>query len=651
MSALDFNGDRIELGDWAPILNSLAINKHLHSVVIKSSYQPGLGEPEKSRIHSRKKIPAFRSKDMTFRLCKAIGDCLSVSPCLQTLRLHGLPLRERDLIALTKGLANSSSLEKLSLAYCPIADEGLQTICQSVKYSTSIKTVDFTGCNLTWRGAEHMASIIKHQATRRRGDVWAESLRYRKPNLEGMGGIRRITLNCNTLIGDRGAHALAQELAEDLWVKAVDLQKCGISSEGAQALLEALSTNRSLSVLDLRRNPLVDNNLVKSIIEKVLMNTGDSEYSWIKPPTHKDSQKSRGLKGASGNSVYRLGARGAACGGGRSSRSLRQHTRSAGAIPWRSARRAAGRRALAKDAADHSFQEPGSVKIMLEMESESEESGPQTPSAPSPRESITLRQYKRLQVELEEYRLRLTEERTARVRADVRLAEMQLEVSRLRSEKASLLEALQSQAEVSALDDEAVLESIETAFHKFHAFLDLLKDAGLGQLAYMAGLDQAHLQAPGRPQFSSTLEPNGGRDGNFMVRGELTTPSANQPDSSIGGEATSNQDFPPETAAQDVVVRPLGSMSGSDQQAKVSEENLADEWTGLRYSPPLEPLAQSGSIAGEGNGYGDNGTCGDSPSVRAGSGEFGGVRSGPESDPLAQIQSLSSLDSGSNLEF
>lgn len=34
-----------------------------------------------------------------------------------------------------------------------------------------------------------------------------------------MGGLRRITLNCNILIGDRGAAALAQELQDDLWVK------------------------------------------------------------------------------------------------------------------------------------------------------------------------------------------------------------------------------------------------------------------------------------------------------------------------------------------------------------------------------------------------------------------------------------------------
>ncbi|KAG9337206.1 hypothetical protein JZ751_029686 [Albula glossodonta] len=216
---LDFNGDRIRLADWAPILKTLSINKQLHHVAIRSCYQSTLGETEKSRLPSWKKIPAFRSKDMTFRLCKAVRDCLNISPSLRTLQLNGLPLRERDLIALTKGIGKSATLENLSLANCPIGDEGLQTICQSVKYSTIIKTVDFSGCNLTWQGAEHLANIIKHQATRRRSDVWAESLRYRKPDLEHMGGIRRITLNCNTLIGDRGAAAIAQELTEDLWVK------------------------------------------------------------------------------------------------------------------------------------------------------------------------------------------------------------------------------------------------------------------------------------------------------------------------------------------------------------------------------------------------------------------------------------------------
>lgn len=49
-----------------------------------------------------KKIRAIRSKEMTFKLCKALRECLTISPKLKTLHLNGLPLRERDLIALSK---------------------------------------------------------------------------------------------------------------------------------------------------------------------------------------------------------------------------------------------------------------------------------------------------------------------------------------------------------------------------------------------------------------------------------------------------------------------------------------------------------------------------------------------------------------------
>lgn len=38
---------------------------------------------------------------------------------------------------------------------------------------------------------------------------------------------------------------------------AVDLQKCGLSNEGAHRLLEALKTNSTLHVLDIRNNTLV----------------------------------------------------------------------------------------------------------------------------------------------------------------------------------------------------------------------------------------------------------------------------------------------------------------------------------------------------------------------------------------------------------
>lgn len=40
-------------------------------------------------------------------------------------------------------------------------------------------------------------------------------------------------------------------------ILALDLQQCGISSEGARSLLDALQTNTTLVVLDIRKNPLI----------------------------------------------------------------------------------------------------------------------------------------------------------------------------------------------------------------------------------------------------------------------------------------------------------------------------------------------------------------------------------------------------------
>lgn len=54
---------------------------------------------------------------------------------------------------------------------------------------------------------------------RRHSTAWVETLRYRRAEFEAMNGLRRVTLNDNILIGDKGVTALGRELTEDLWVK------------------------------------------------------------------------------------------------------------------------------------------------------------------------------------------------------------------------------------------------------------------------------------------------------------------------------------------------------------------------------------------------------------------------------------------------
>uniref|UniRef100_A0A673UQL8 Centrosomal protein of 78 kDa n=1 Tax=Suricata suricatta TaxID=37032 RepID=A0A673UQL8_SURSU len=448
---LDFNADRLRVVDWAPLLSTLKINKDLPLVSIKSFFQPWLGETVSDRNKvCRSRVPAIRSKDVTFQLCKALKCCLSISSALKNLELNGLTLRERDLTILTKGLNKSAALVHLSLANCPIGDGGLEIICQGIKNSIALKTVNLTGCNLTWRGADHMAKILKYQTMRRHEETWAESLRYRRPDLDCMAGLRRITLNCNTLIGDIGASAFAESLSDDLWLRALDLQQCGLTNEGAKALLTALETNRTLVILDIRKNPLVDHSVMKAVIKKVLQNgrSAKSEYQWITSPSVKEPfkaarQKKRTIilgSGRKGKATIRI-------------------------VIWR--HRGLGTKKPVSNGRKHSL---GKEYYAPE------------PLPPGVSGFLPWR----------------TAERAKR--------SLERENARLRNINYSLSEALHAQTVTSVmLDDEGVLRSIENSFQKFHAFLDLLKDAGLGQLATMAGIDQSDFHLLGHPQMNSTM--------------------------------------------------------------------------------------------------------------------------------------------------
>ncbi|XP_063278933.1 centrosomal protein of 78 kDa isoform X2 [Prinia subflava] len=532
---IDLIVDHIRATDWAPLLNALRHNKTLTSIGIRSLHQLGLEDSgvERYKTSFRRRTPAILSKDLTGQLCKAVKGCLSISDVLKNLELQGLLLKEGDLALLTKGLATASSLESISLAHCPIGDGGLETICQSIKNTATIRFVNFTACSLTWRGAEHIANVVKYQAMRRHGEAWAKSLRYRRPDLEYMTGLRRITLNCNMLVGDRGASAFADCLGEDLWLKALDLQQCGISNEGARSLLDALQTNTTLVVLDIRKNPLIDHVLMKNIIERVLKNgnSDDSEFKWLMSPSSKDALKTKPKKrtivlgsGRKGKATIRIGMSSKkSVSPGKKNTAVRESYSpkplppgTKGFLPWRTAERAKRCRGGAVDCAGElpvKIQTGVPVKVTLESASTSEtedtedlEGVVQQPDLAKSSDKTDVSQYQQLELELEECMEKLKEEQKARIKAEERLLELEIENARLRSLNISLSEVLHAQSVTNMiLEDEGVLGSIENSFQKFHAFLDLLKDAGLGQLAVLAGIDQSDFGILGQSQINSTL--------------------------------------------------------------------------------------------------------------------------------------------------
>ncbi|KAM3188255.1 hypothetical protein ACTXT7_000654 [Hymenolepis weldensis] len=142
-----------------------------------------------------------------------------------------------------------------------------------------------------------------YNVLQRQGEVWKDSLRYQTPNLDAMGALRRLTLNNNNRIGNHGSKLLCEVLRDDHWIKAIDLQNCGLGDTAGQAWLDLLKGseisekipksekgesrehygNRTLGIVDLRNNKNLDRNLLRAVTERVLKNAYGKqiEFTWL----------------------------------------------------------------------------------------------------------------------------------------------------------------------------------------------------------------------------------------------------------------------------------------------------------------------------------------------------------------------------------
>ena len=282
---LNLNVDKLKSADWEPLLNTMRVNKNLKLIQFHSNYVAQNENDPKSAIgYSKlKKPPSIRNKDRTNKLCRSLKECLSISHYLSKLELYNIPLSVKDCAQIAKGLRVNKSIKILSLDRCLIGDEGLSVICKDIQSSSNLNRVNFSSCNLTHEGASMLASLIKVQALKRHNEAWKDSLRYGRPDLDSMFGIRRITINSNQMIGDKGVQYLADAFKSDLWLKALDLQDCGITTQGAKYLLDGLKFNAMMHVLDVRLNVNIDRDTLQKIMEQVMINSSgnNTDYEWM----------------------------------------------------------------------------------------------------------------------------------------------------------------------------------------------------------------------------------------------------------------------------------------------------------------------------------------------------------------------------------
>ncbi|XP_014251160.1 protein Cep78 homolog isoform X2 [Cimex lectularius] len=285
---LSFNGDRIKYEDWIPLTKAIAGDKFLHYIGIRSHLSSGSVMLDK--INCEKKVkeftkgPVIFTKFMLINLMNALSECLSQSKALMCLQLQMLPLHGEPIQILNGALEVTKSLQHLSLPSCKIGDEYCEILCRAIRNTASLVSLDLSNNNLSEKGAASIAELLKVQEIARYGECWKHSLRYREVPNELIPGLRRVTINNNPDIGDKGLRCIIDVLFDDYWIKAIDMQNCGITDRGCTLIQKLLEIDSEIVIFDVRRNPIIDTSIIANIVETLALNSSEEDkgkYGWL----------------------------------------------------------------------------------------------------------------------------------------------------------------------------------------------------------------------------------------------------------------------------------------------------------------------------------------------------------------------------------
>lgn len=211
------------------------------------------------------------------QLVDALENVLSKNGMLESLVIEGLPLTGHYLSTFVKGLAHNAAVEDLNFSRSKIGDNGCIALCSTMKHMMSIKNVNFSSCNLSVKGADAIADLVKFQKIQRFSEAWAQSLRYREVDPESYSGVRKIALNDNPQIGDKGLEAIVEVLQEDVWLKVIEMRNCGLTDDSAQNIIKCLNVNKTILNFYIAQNPEISEHLYRHII--VNLGTSESDNS------------------------------------------------------------------------------------------------------------------------------------------------------------------------------------------------------------------------------------------------------------------------------------------------------------------------------------------------------------------------------------
>ncbi|XP_029172397.1 protein Cep78 homolog [Nylanderia fulva] len=285
--SLDFTTDRVKMDDWGPILNSLSLDRSLKSISIHSRYQyrkPLEEVNSEDKARAMGKAPVVLTRYLLEWMSQSVGQCVRNSPSLTHLELEGIPFPPDCVAVLCVGLSGTGTLHHLSLRRCLIGDTGCELICRTVADIRSVRSLNLSHCDLTSNSGGALASALSRQKLALYHDTWKQSLRYREPNFEAMPGLRRLTLNDNPHLGNCAVREMIEAIRDSLWMKALDLQHCGLTDQIGDDLLNLLEQNNTLAVLDVRKNANLNDELATEVMRRLGENDVEgksSEYKWM----------------------------------------------------------------------------------------------------------------------------------------------------------------------------------------------------------------------------------------------------------------------------------------------------------------------------------------------------------------------------------
>lgn len=229
------------------------------------------------------KAPVVLTRYLLEWLSQSVGQCVRNSPSLTHLELEGIPFPSDCIAVLCVGLSGTQTLHHLSLRRCYIGDNGCELICRTIADIRSVRSLNLSYCDLTPNSGTALASALSRQKLALYHDTWKQSLRYREPNFETMPGLRRLTLNDNPHLGNCAVKEMIEAIRDSLWIKALDLQHCGLTDQIGADLLNLLDQNSTLTVLDVRKNANLNDELAMEVMKRLVENDieGKSEYKWM----------------------------------------------------------------------------------------------------------------------------------------------------------------------------------------------------------------------------------------------------------------------------------------------------------------------------------------------------------------------------------